>query len=288
MSDGWAEADLLAYVDDCLPPAERAAFEGRLGGDPALARRAMRWKMQNQAIRAAFGVDNLRARVLDLGRQANENIGGDRNRPAAASTRRPDFAAARTNRAAPPAKAPASQAPAKPTAAASRPLKAVAALALAGLLISATPPIGGSDPGRELSQAGIAAYRAFAASPYAPLEFAARDSRAVAAWLDVQLQRKVPVPAATPAGLSLIGARIAPGGGSSAAFLIYETPSQRRVGLLVQPLDSPAPLGPDVLTTKEVTAATWTGAGFGFALVGDVPPEAMERFVESIMASPPV
>jgi anti-sigma factor RsiW len=288
VTEAWSQADLLAYVDDCLPAAARAAFEARLGGDPALARRAMRWKAQNQAIRAAFGGDNLRARVLDLGRQANENVGGDRHRPTGAMTRRADASPARTIRAGAPTRTPASPDPAPSKAVGSTPLKAAAALALAGFLISASLPTGNSEPVRSLNEAGIAAYRAFAASPRAPLEFAARDPNAVATWLAAQLQRDIPVPASAPAGLTLIGARVAPGGGSSAAFLIYETQNQRRVGLLVQPLDAPAPLGPDFTTINTLTAATWTGSGHGFALVGDLPPATMDRMVESIIASPPI
>jgi anti-sigma factor RsiW len=46
-------ADLHAYVDDCLKPNERLAFEQQMVLDPALARRAMLWRTQNTAIRMA-------------------------------------------------------------------------------------------------------------------------------------------------------------------------------------------------------------------------------------------
>ena len=36
----WRLADLHAYVDDCLEPEERRAFEKRMAQDPALARHA--------------------------------------------------------------------------------------------------------------------------------------------------------------------------------------------------------------------------------------------------------
>ena len=41
------EEDLHAYVDDCLEPDERLAFEKQMAQDPALARRATLWRAQN-------------------------------------------------------------------------------------------------------------------------------------------------------------------------------------------------------------------------------------------------
>jgi len=281
-----SQSDLLAYVDDCLPPAARAAFEARLANDPALARRALRWKGQNQAIRAAFGGDNLRARILDLTRQGGEDVGGDRMRSSSALARRPEFAPARIARAGQIARTPAAPRPqARPRSAA--PFKAAATLALSALLIAISPLVGNPGPARGLDQAGIAAYRAFAAAPRAPVEFATGDPAAAAAWLATELQRAIPAPA-TPVGFSLIGARLAPAGGSTAAFLVYETADRQRLGLLIEPLDAPPPFGPELVAINKLTAATWTGSGHGFALVGDLAPAAMDEIVRSIVASPPI
>jgi hypothetical protein len=65
-------ADLHAYVDDCLEPDERFAFEKQMAQDPALARRATLWRAQNSAIRAAFDGEGARAFSISIVRHQNE------------------------------------------------------------------------------------------------------------------------------------------------------------------------------------------------------------------------
>jgi anti-sigma factor RsiW len=59
--EAWGIADLHAYVDDCLEPDERLAFEEHMALDPSLARRATLWRAQNSAIRAAFDGEGVRS-----------------------------------------------------------------------------------------------------------------------------------------------------------------------------------------------------------------------------------
>ena len=68
----WRVADLNAYVDDCLEPDERLAFEAQMAQDPALARRAAAWRAQNSAIRAAFDAEGARAFSISAARHQNE------------------------------------------------------------------------------------------------------------------------------------------------------------------------------------------------------------------------
>ena len=77
-------AEALAYVDDCLEPAVRTAFERRLKVDPELRREVALWESQNRAIRAAFGAPP-RHPPLDLGRASNENVARHGGAAAAAS-----------------------------------------------------------------------------------------------------------------------------------------------------------------------------------------------------------
>ena len=77
----WRLADLHAYVDDCLEPDERLAFENRMAQDPALARRATAWRTQNSAIRAALDGEGAKAFSISLVRHQNEVLNRGR-RPA--------------------------------------------------------------------------------------------------------------------------------------------------------------------------------------------------------------
>ena len=81
--EAWRVADLHAYVDDCLEPDERLAFETQMAQDPALARRAALWRAQNSAIRAAFDGESARAFSISIVRHQNETSGKARRSAAA-------------------------------------------------------------------------------------------------------------------------------------------------------------------------------------------------------------
>ena len=72
--EAWRIADLHAYVDDCLEPDERLAFEQQMANDPALARRAALWRAQNTAIRAAFDGEGAGAFSISIVRHQNETL----------------------------------------------------------------------------------------------------------------------------------------------------------------------------------------------------------------------
>jgi anti-sigma factor RsiW len=79
----WRLADLHGYVDDCMEPDERRAFERQMADDPALARRAAIWRAQNGAIRSAFDSEGVRAFSISIVHHQDENLGKGR-RPASA------------------------------------------------------------------------------------------------------------------------------------------------------------------------------------------------------------
>jgi len=130
------------------------------------------------------------------------------------------------------------------------------------------PPAVAIVPARGLGEAGVAAFRAFVRPGVAPAELATSDRIESEAWLTARLMRPVYLPA-TPSGVKLLGARVAPYPGASAAFLAY-TSQNRTVGLLVQSLDAPVTSPPQLLAADGGHAAVWTWRGQGFALVGDL------------------
>src|SRR6202042_1290137 len=68
-------AGLHAYVDDCLEPEERLAFEQQMVQDPALGRRAALWRSQNNVIRLAFDSEGAGAFPISIVRHQNETFG---------------------------------------------------------------------------------------------------------------------------------------------------------------------------------------------------------------------
>jgi len=260
-------ADLHAYVDDCLEPDERLAFEQRMAQDPALTRRAGLWRAQNNAIRTAFDGEGARAFPISIVRHQNETFGRAARSGAAGakpSGEQPPRAAlsavAHTRR--PSAKTIA------PDAFRPSLLWRLGVATLSFCLAWVWAPAATVAPAKRLGEAGVAAFQAFARPGVELVEFATSDMSEAQAWLTTRLMRPVYLPA-TPAAVKLIGARIAPYPGAPAAFLVYKS-QDRAIGLLVQSLDAPPTTAPQLLAADGGTAAIWTWRGQGLALVSDL------------------
>jgi anti-sigma factor RsiW len=258
-------ADLHAYVDDCLEPDERLAFEQQMAQDPALARRATLWRAQNSAIRKAFDGEGARAFSISIVRHQNETL-AKAGRSAAVGGKPSHSTQPSSPRI---ADAPRFSAKAAATHA-FRP-SLLWRLALGTLFVCLAcvwAPAATLVPAKGLGEAGVAAFQAFARPGVEPVEFATTDRAEAQAWLTARLTHPVTLPA-TPSAIRLAGARIAPYPGSPAAFLVYKS-QDGPVGLLIQFLDAPAASGPQLLAADGGAAAVWTWRGQGFALVGDL------------------
>jgi len=245
-------AEALAYVDDCLEPAVRAAFERRLKGDPGLRREIALWESQNRAIRAAFGAPP-RNPPLELGRASNENIARHGGAAAAASE-----GAARAPREFGSRDAATRIAVDRPRGGPGRATRRLAGLAtlIGGLACAGLPGEAPQAPA-SLIAAGATAARTLADQP---VEFAIADSAALAARLGPRLGLAPP----PPAGLRLVGARLAAGSQATATLYVYENARGERASLLVEPLDEAGATAPLRADVDGFSVAAWTGAGYGF------------------------
>jgi anti-sigma factor RsiW len=279
----WRLADLHAYVDDCLEPDERLAFEDKMAEDPALARRATMWRAQNSAIRSAFDGEGPKAFSISIVRHQND-IPVSGRQPGSGSSK--------------PSREPSSRSSLPGIADPSRFVARVGApspfrplpswrLGLAALSVclgcvwsSAAPVI----PAKGLGEAGVAAFRAFARPGVAPVEFATADRAQSQEWLTTHLLRPVYLPA-TPSAVSLVGARLAPYPGAPAAFVVYKS-RDSLVGLLVQSLDAPVTSAPELLPADGRGAVIWTWRGQGFALVGDLDDSSLLKIATGFFDPP--
>ena len=279
----WRLADLHAYVDDCLDPDDRLAFEKQMAEDPALARRAAMWRAQNGAIRSAFDGEGPRAFSISVVRHQNE-IPGKGRRSASAGAR------------------PSREQPSRSSLSGLEDDSRIAAnvgavgafrrlpswrLGLAALficLVCVWSPAAPVFPAKRLGEAAAAAFSAFVRPGVAPVEFATGDSGKSQEWLTTRLWRPVYLPA-TPAAVSLVGARIAPYPRAPAAFLIYNA-QEGLVGLLVRSLDAPVTRAPELLAADGRNAALWTWRGQGFALVGDVDGPSLLKIAKDLFEPP--
>jgi anti-sigma factor RsiW len=263
--EAWRLADLHAYVDDCLEPDERLAFENRMTEDPALARRATMWRAQNSAIRSAF--DGEGPNSISIVRHQND-VPGKGRRPASIGVRPSREQASWSTFA---GLDDASRIATRVGAARAFPPLPLWKLGLAALvacLLCIWSPAAPEVSGKGLGEADAAAFRAFVRPGVATVEFMTGDSGQSQEWLATRLLHPVYLPAA-PSGVSLIGARIAPYPGAPAAFLVYRS-QEGLVGLLVRSLDAPMTSAPELVVADGHDAAVWSWRGQGFALVGDL------------------
>jgi len=263
MTDRFASSEAHGYVDSCLDPQQKRAFEARLHEESELRRRVETWQAQNEAIRLAFGASP-RTR-FSLGRPSNENATARLN--AETDLRRVESSPAprkagsgETSQAA----RPVAEAP--PPALGMLRWAAVGALAFGLLCVSASG--GPADPRDALMDAGASSLRAFSAAAVAPLDMPTHDARALAKWLSPRFALNPPLSGLEIPGWSLVGARMVPGTRSAAALILFENEDHVRAGLMIEPLDAPPALAPLARRIGAVASAAATEGGHGIAAMG--------------------
>jgi anti-sigma factor RsiW len=99
------------------------------------------------------------------------------------------------------------------------PALAAAVLLLAFVLMARSLPTGGREP--ELVTSLVDKHLAYAQLE-GPAEFSSTERPEVAAWFHQRTGLRVPVPDLSPAGIQLVGARIADADQRKVAYLLYE------------------------------------------------------------------
>jgi anti-sigma factor RsiW len=259
----------LAYVDDCLPPSDRLEFERKMAGDPEISDRVQIWLAQNEAIRAAFSESDRRgARARRVGRDFSV-------RP-----RDPERASRfieELRRGAPPIAslrvvarkrpAPVTAAPADPRAALARHLRRAGLVALGALLfLAAGVGPGPRERATRFAGAAVAAYRTYVSDRRQATEVATSDSRTLERWFDPRFYRPIVVPNFAGSGFALVGGRVVPGAEGPAAFAIYMNAEGERIGLMVEPSDSPAISRPVFESSVDIAAVLTVAARDSAAL----------------------
>jgi anti-sigma factor RsiW len=273
-----ATDEMLAYVDDCLPPGARAAFKDRMFENPEINNQIEIWLFQNEAIRAAFPVPS-RSRVSaaegeSAGRSFAPELASLSSRPIRGGEeleRRPN-ALPRTS-VGPPRRdaiplAPARQAVPRWNAliVVRRMLSilvGVVAFWVAGVFFS-------SDHSADFAKAATAAYRTFADNTTRPVEIATSDRDFLNRWFAPQILHALAIPDLSGAGWILLGGRIVPGAFSPAQYLLYENPQHERIALEIEAIDAPPETNAEISQIGAVLCASWSGTGHSFALVGRV------------------
>ncbi len=233
------DARLHAYVDGELDAEALAEAEDWLAGHPDDAKRARAYRSQRKILHALYDG------VLDepLPRTVLSALAG--------------------------------RAPGRGTAPWMRVAAAVAIFALGGIGGWFAHGLGPSTGGAPvfIDQA-VGAHRVYVKEVLHPVEVGADQEAHLVAWLSKRLGHMVRAPDMTGAGFSLVGGRLLPDGGRTAAQFMYEDPGGRRVTLYVRPQG-----GDDTafrfVSDRGVSAFYWIDGPLAYALIGNVPREAL-------------
>ncbi|MCU0800597.1 MAG: anti-sigma factor [Rhodobacteraceae bacterium] len=243
------EDRLLAYFEGNLSPDEARDLARLLQDDAGAQALLAEWAAQNDALASLYPVasdDPVPARLTDVIRHA---------RAAAARPARPGLRVAAM----------------------------VALLAVgAGTGWLARDLAGPAPTAPPLLQAALAAHATYVIETRHAVEVPASDSAHMNSWMSKRLGRAMQPPDLAASGFQLLGGRLLPGEGGTAALYMYEDGAGQRVTLYILPrrLDDPGPVAtPADAPTQSVI---WVGQDISCAVVGDLPRPVLQRLATSI------
>lgn len=240
------EADLVAYIDDRLPPGRRADVEAHLALNAEDASRVAAWQRQADDLRAHFDRDldeSVPAEMAALFATRNQSILG------------------------PPLLGPM--------------LRMAAVLALVLLGVGA----GWYGRGMMTSSLNVAALPQEAARAHLvysrevlhPVEVTAKEEQHLVAWLSKRLGTALKVPSLSGQGFGLVGGRLLPAssGNHAAAQFMYENRQGQRLTLYVRSGEGGGDTSFRFMGEGNAVAFYWVEDGFGYALTGETGREAL-------------
>ncbi|OGB39736.1 MAG: anti-sigma factor [Burkholderiales bacterium RIFCSPLOWO2_12_67_14] len=254
--------ELHALIDGHLPPADRQAIEARLLQQPDASRRLADWRAQREALRA------LHAPVLEA--PVPQPMRDVLLRTAAARRQTNDWwrwggmAAS-----------------------------VVAAFGLGWLSHGQWPGRAGAPSvagqrGLAFAQQAAVAHVVYSPEVRHPVEVSASEQAHLVQWLSKRLGKPLAVPDLSAQGYQLMGGRLLPGDTGARAQFMYQDASGVRLTLYLGALDS----GPNGTAGGEtafrftddgpVPRFYWVDRGFGYALAGPLPREALLALARAV------
>ncbi len=239
---------LQAYLDGRLSPVEQDRFAADLAADPALARRADQHLKVQAALRRHFD-DELDEPIPPALLAAAHGLG--RTRPRDWQWR---HAAA---------------------------ILLAAALGVAGgwLLHGQRQS---SAVATQWVHAAAIAHAAYTPEVRHPVEVGADDQAHLVAWLSKRLGSPLTVPNLTRHQFRLVGGRLLPDSVGVAAQFMYEGSGGQRMTLYVRRDPSRADTAFRFTAERDLSVFYWVDRGFGYALSGQLPREAMLAIADTV------
>ena len=253
------EAELHAYVDGRLAPAERAAVQARLAHDTEAAARVAEWTAQRELLRG------LHAGVLDEAvpahlLQAAQQLHRRSNR--LAQWQRWGGMAA----------------------------SVLVAFGIGwGSHVEWQARTAGAGAGvKAFARQATAAYVVYVPEVRHPVEVEAAQQQHLVQWLSKRLNRPLKIPDLSATGYTLVGGRLLPGDAGARAQFMYQDAKGERVTLYVGAVQGAGSREMNDETafrfTDEagVSSFYWVDQGFGYALSGKLPRAGLLVLADSV------
>jgi anti-sigma factor RsiW len=254
------EAELHAYVDGRLDAVRRASVEERLATDVAAAERVRAWKQQRHALRTLHPEmlqEPVPAHLLHAAMQLDQ-----RSSRFAKWQRWGGMAAA---------------------------VLLAFGLGWGGhMQLQETRARSGLSPAvMSFAHQAVTAHVVYMPEVRHPVEVEAAQQQHLVQWLSKRLNRQLKVPNLSATGYELMGGRLLPGDAGARAQFMYQNAAGERVTLYVGAVEGPASKTMDETAFRfaneaGVASFYWVDQGFGYALSGKLPRQALLTLAESV------
>jgi anti-sigma factor RsiW len=248
------EDDLHAYLDGQLPAERRLAVERHLEEHPDAARKLADYRVQREAIRAAFAARSAEPLPPDL---SLARIIAERGRR-----------------------------PWKSWLVAASVVLALVLGVAGGWLLRGLPEPGAAQRAMALlGQEALASHAVYAVDVRHPVEVPGSEAPHLQQWLSNRLDRSIVAPDLSVLGYRLIGGRLlATEHGGAAALLMYDDASHQRISVLLRPMARTLNASKNMLQQDGVNGCAWIANGLGVAVVAAIPKSDIQRVVKQIGA----
>ncbi|APW36741.1 anti-sigma factor [Rhodoferax koreense] len=155
-------------------------------------------------------------------------------------------------------------------------------------------------PGQVLVQAGgagrfahqaVVAHAVYAPEVRHPVEVAAAQQEHLVQWLSKRLGRPLKLPQLSAQGYELVGGRLLPGDTGARAQFMYQNAANERITLYLGAINTPGSAAPSAMAKETafsfvsdgpVPGFYWVDQGFGYALAGPLPREALLQLAQTV------
>lgn len=246
------DADLLAYVDGQLPPAERERVAQYLAANPGRAAEVAHWQRQNEALHALFdpaGHEALPARL----------------RPAAIARDRAAKSSFRWTQVA----------------------AALVLVALGGTMGWAGRDVVTSTAASDaLIQSAVVAHSLYVSENRHAVEVAADDREHLVSWLSNRVTQPINPPDLSSEGFSFVGGRLLPpaehGKTGPAAQLMYENAASQRVTVYITSALPEGKAAYEFSNRGPLQAFYWANDKITCTVVGDLADAEMQTIATKV------